>query len=266
MPSTFLCLLLGFWLCLVLFLIARLVKRWRARRSSFRRRRSVAREGEPGFKNRRKPEWVRAEVIRLRALMPDDGCRTIASVFNRVHERSHAMTVSKSFVADLIRQNQLAILRARREVRRRKPRVMPRNLIWAMDLTYVRPEASGSAVPVLGIVDHGTRACVALRMLRTRTSVVLLRALADAVEEFGVPRTVRTDNEPVFCSRLFRFGLLVLGIRHERTEVMAPWQNGRVERFFGTLKSALRRWREVEPGALFGQRELDRFRFFYFVR
>ena len=195
--------------------------------------------------------------------MPDDGCRTIASVFNRVHERSHAMTVSKTFVADLIRQNQLAILRARREVRRRKPRVMPRNLIWAMDLTYVRPEANGSAVPVFGIVDHGTRACVLLRMLRERGSIALLRALLDAVEQFGVPARVRTDNEPVFCSRLFRFGLLVLGIRHERTEVMAPWQNGRVERFFGTLKSALRRWREVEAECLVEQRELDRFRFFY---
>jgi transposase InsO family protein len=49
---------------------------------------------------------------------------------------------------------------------------------------------------------------------------------------------VRTDNEAVFTSRLFRFALWMLG----RTELHCPWQNGRVERFFGTLKEKLDRW------------------------
>ena len=31
----------------------------------------------------RKPAWVRREVIRLKALIPDAGCRCIAAVFNR---------------------------------------------------------------------------------------------------------------------------------------------------------------------------------------
>jgi len=33
-----------------------------------------------------------------------------------------------------------------------------------------------------------------------------------------------------------------LGIRHHRTEPHCPWQNGRVERFFGTLKAKLDFW------------------------
>ncbi|MEO1333954.1 MAG: integrase core domain-containing protein, partial [Myxococcota bacterium] len=32
----------------------------------------------------------------------------------------------------------------------------------------------------------------------------------------------------------------MLGIKHQRTLLQAPWQNGRIERFFGTLKSALK--------------------------
>jgi transposase InsO family protein len=38
---------------------------------------------------------------------------------------------------------------------------------------------------------------------------------------------------------VFRFGLWLLGIRHQRTELGCPWQNGRVERFIGTVKRAL---------------------------
>jgi hypothetical protein len=43
----------------------------------------------------------------------------------------------------------------------------------------------------------------------------------------------------VFVSPLFRWGLLMLDIRHQRTEPGCPWQNGRVERFIGTVKRAL---------------------------
>ena len=32
----------------------------------------------------------------------------------------------------------------------------------------------------------------------------------------------------------------MLSIRHQRTEPGCPWQNGRVERFIGTVKRALR--------------------------
>jgi transposase InsO family protein len=60
--------------------------------------------------------------------------------------------------------------------------------------------------------------------------------LLDIIEKHGKPKIIQTDNEPVFVSRVFRWGLAFLGIRHRRTEPHCPWQNGRVERFFGTFK------------------------------
>ncbi|MDH5644001.1 MAG: transposase [Gemmatimonadota bacterium] len=44
----------------------------------------------------------------------------------------------------------------------------------------------------------------------------------------------------MFVSRVFRVGLWLLGIRQQRTEPGCPWQNGRVERFIGTVKQELR--------------------------
>ena len=44
----------------------------------------------------------------------------------------------------------------------------------------------------------------------------------------------------MLVSRLFRFGLWLVGIRHQRIQPGCPWQNGRVERFIGTVKRELR--------------------------
>ena len=79
-----------------------------------------------------------------------------------------------------------------------------------------------------------------LKALRDKASNTLLRSLIDGIEQFGKPGIIRTDNEAVFVSRLFRFGLWALGIKHQRTEKCCPWMNGKVERFFGTLKYRLK--------------------------
>jgi transposase InsO family protein len=102
--------------------------------------------------------------------------------------------------------------------------------------------AGWSPRPVLLLLDHGSRACLALREGRSRSAVALLRALLDAIERFGQPRILRTGNEPVFTSRLFRWALIVLGIRHQRTAPFAPWQNGRIERLFVTFKNRILPW------------------------
>ncbi|MBX3324919.1 MAG: transposase [Nitrospira sp.] len=44
---------------------------------------------------------------------------------------------------------------------------------------------------------------------------------------------------PILGSSWFRFGLWLLGIRHQRIQPGCPLQNGRVERFIGTVKRAL---------------------------
>ncbi len=150
------------------------------------------------------------------------------------------MTVGKTFVATVLQQRQHELAAIRRRLKHKKPKPMPPNIVWALDLTYTgEPRRKRT---VLGLLDHGSRACLALSDLRNKTSVAILRAILDAIELFGKPRSIRTDNESVFTSNLFRLGLRLLGIRHQRTAPFAPWQNGRVERFFKTFKELVRRW------------------------
>lgn len=214
-----------------------------------------------GFQNQRptscrrmfappKPKWVQHEVIRLKALMPEAGCRTIAHHFNRQWRSCRQMTVSKTYVADTIRRHQYLVYETRRKLKHRVPRPMPRNRVWGCDL-LVKTDQHGQAHVALAILDHATRACLRLQRLSNKSSWTLLQELVQAVKRYGRPQFLRTDNEAVLVSRVFQVGLWLLGIRHQRIDPGCPWQNGRVERFVGTVKRELRH----EP--LTGRHEFD---------
>ncbi len=248
-------------LLLLIFFVTLLAFRYRTARhpSTPTRRRIQAPVPSTGARNAPKPPWVHKEVLRLKALMPLHGCRKISIVFNHLHQHRRNMTVGKTFVATVLRQRQHELAGIRRQLKHRKPKAMPPNIVWALDLTYIgEPRRKRT---VLGLLDHGSRACLALSDLRSKTSIAILRAILDAIELFGRPRCIRTDNESVFTSKLFRLGLLWLGIRHQRTAPFAPWQNGRVERFFKTFKELVRRWPVQEAAE--PQEDLDLFRLWY---
>jgi transposase InsO family protein len=231
-------------------------------RPSSRRRRSQVPDSTPVPSPRYrlpKPPWVRQEVLRLKALMPASGCRKIAITFNHLHQHRRGVSVGKSYVANVLRDSQEEVLRLHTELKHRRPRRLSRNLTWAMDLTTT---AAGDP-PILGVLDHGTRACLALRTLRSKASIVILRKVLDLVERYGRPKYLRTDNEAIFTSRLFRLGLALLGIRQQRSAPFAPWQNGRIEKFFGTFKEAWQLRIGSGGSRAIDQDDLDQYRAWY---
>ncbi len=115
---------------------------------------------------------------------------------------------------------------------------MPRNRIWGCDLLS-KTDQRGTPHVALAIVDHASRASLRLKALSVKSSLTLVRELGEAVRRYGRPQFLRTNNEAVFVSRWFRCGLWLLGIRHQRSEPWCLRQNGRAERFIGTVKRAL---------------------------
>lgn len=99
------------------------------------------------------------------------------------------------------------------------PRPAPINQVWGLDLTG-KQDVPGTVHAILGLIDQGSR-----RLL--------------AMGRHGIPQALRTDNDRVFTGRIFRWGLALAGVRHQRTTPGCPWQNGRIERLFLTLKSEL---------------------------
>ena len=157
-----------------------------------------------------------------------------------------------------LKKHSAEVVRVRSQIRNRKRTQGPRNRVWGMDLTFA---SQGSrATPVLGILDHGTRALLCLRSLKDRTTIGVLRLLLEVIESCGKPSFLRTDNEALFNSRLMRFALWLLGIRKQTTDPFCPWQNGRIERLFRTLKERLYPWWQAVGIPENIQVDLDTFR------
>ena len=148
------------------------------------------------------------------------------------------MTVGKTFVAQVLQAHRYEIAALRLKWKRTVPAPLSCNHTWALDMTG-KGDERGDIHTIVGLIDHGSRLALALRPVRQRTSVAMLKVLLAAVETYGMPKILRTDNEACFTSGLFRVGLRLMGIRHRLGQPGCPWQNGRIERLFGTLKSKL---------------------------
>jgi transposase InsO family protein len=208
----------------------------------------------------RKPDWVIKEVLRLKVLMGRKGCRKVADTFNNLRAAASACTVGKTFVAECLKANQYALACLRQEMRSKQPRPVAVNAVWAMDLTFYT-DASGRQQMALGILDHGSRLITCLQTLVNKRSWTILGYLCLAIGKHGKPTRIRTDNEIIFTSWVFTTFLKLVGIRHQRIPVCAPWCNGRIERLFGTLKPLLRQL--VIPSKAALQRALEEFTLFY---
>jgi transposase InsO family protein len=188
-----------------------------------------------------KPEWLKYEIIRLKARMPQAGCRSISDICNRRYAASHHITVGKTFVHQTLQRHDYEIQILRRKLKHAKPKAVPRNLIWGLDLTG-KTNVHGKLHALLGIIDHGSRALLKLQALHDKTTHTLIACISEVIRTHGKPKIIRTDNEGMFRSPAFGNALKQLGIRHQLTDPGCPWQNGRIERLFGTLKEKLDQW------------------------
>ncbi len=184
--------------------------------------------------NRPKPNWVKNEVIRLKAIMGNGvGCRKIANCFNRLYGERE--TVGKTYVANIIRDNHYLIMQERHKLKNKLPRWVAVNCTWAMDLSFYTTTDKISR-PFLGIIDHGSRKALTLQTVINKSSWTLLGYLCLAIGKYGKPNKLRTDNEIIFTSFVFKTFLKLVNIQHQKIPTASPWCNGRIERLFGTLK------------------------------
>ncbi|MEE9338253.1 MAG: integrase core domain-containing protein [Methylococcaceae bacterium] len=152
-------------------------------------------------------------------------------VFNQRHHKKE--TIGKTFVDYTIRKHRYEIQIERRKIKARPAHNIPFNKVWGMDITFVQEQ------PILGIIEHHSRKA-SLIPLKQKTSIAILRRLLNILETTPKPQYIRTDNEICFNSKLIKFGLWLLGIKKQTTQKHCPWQNGRIERYFGTLKATLK--------------------------
>ncbi|MEV6313762.1 IS481 family transposase [Streptomyces sp. NPDC051776] len=201
------------------------------------------------------PHQVAAEVetavCELRRSHPRWGPRRIAHVLERsgaVAPVPSRMTVYRILVRHGLVEP--GIRRRKRSDYKRWQRDRPMQL-WQMDIVggvmLVDPitgELSEAKV-VTGVDDH-SRYCVIASVVERATGRAVCAAFARALQRFGVPEEVLTDNGKQFTDRFGQGGEVLFdrvcrenGIAHRLTQPASPTTTGKVERFHQTLRREL---------------------------
>ncbi|MEU0472824.1 IS481 family transposase [Streptomyces olivaceus] len=194
---------------------------------------------------------VEAAVCELRREHPRWGPRRIAFVLERsgnVTQVPSRMTVYRILVRHGLVEP--GVRRRKRSDYKRWQRDRPMQL-WQMDIVGgvmlvdpVTGELSEAKV-VTGVDDH-SRYCVIASVVERATGRAVCSAFAGALEEFGVPEEVLTDNGKQFTDRFGHGGEVLFdricrenGIAHRLTQPASPTTTGKVERFHQTLRREL---------------------------
>nr|WP_279615720.1 IS481 family transposase [Micromonospora eburnea] len=158
--------------------------------------------------------------------------------------------------------------RRRREDYRRWERDRPMEL-WQLDIVGGITLASGAELKVVTGVDDHSRFCVIATVVRRATGRAVCLAFAEALQRFGVPEEVLTDNGKQFTGRFSRprpaevmFERICRenGIVARNTKPRTPTTTGKVERFHQILQRELLDDVEVWPDLEAVQTAVDAFR------
>ncbi|MDX3137098.1 IS481 family transposase [Streptomyces europaeiscabiei] len=194
---------------------------------------------------------VEAAVCELRRKHPRWGPRRIAHVLERcgtVSPVPSRMTVYRILVRHGLVEP--GVRRRKRSDYKRWQRERAMQL-WQMDIVGgvmlvdpVTGELSEAKI-VTGVDDH-SRYCVIASVVERATGRAVCAAFARALQAFGVPEEVLTDNGKQFTARFGRGGEVLFdricrenGIAHRLTQPASPTMTGKVERFHQTLRREL---------------------------
>ena len=210
-------------------------------------------EGVQGLKDRshapprcahQTPPDVEVWVVEARRRNPLWGPRRL------VHEAARAGVApvpSKSAVYRLLKRQGLIDPEARKP-RDRKFRRWERAAameLWQMDVVGGVLLADGTQAKILTGIDDHSRFVVCAGVMTRATSRAVCAAFAGALEAYGAPQELLTDNGKVFTGRFGRNDTEVLfdrmcrenGIDHILTAPRSPTTTGKIERFHRTLRT-----------------------------
>jgi transposase InsO family protein len=212
---------------------------------------------------------VEALVCELRRAHPRWGARRL------VHELERAgvdPVPARTTVHRILIRHGLVVPTSRKRKRsdyRRWQRETPMAL-WQLDIVggvLVRG-STGEVVEakvVTGVDDH-SRFCVIAAVVPRATGRAVCLAFAAALQRFGVPEEVLTDNGKQFTARFGRGGEVLFdricrdnGIAHRLTQPASPTTTGKIERFHLTLRRELLDTGEIHDTIAAAQQAVDGF-------
>lgn len=114
-----------------------------------------------------------------------------------------------------------------------------KNDLWHIDITKFQIKGEGRLY-IIAIIDNFSRKIVAIGVYNRQTAENVVALFKQAIQTHGIPKAILSDNGKQFLSKLFQELCEQSGIKHRRTRPYHPQCNGKIERWFRTLKKELR--------------------------
>ena len=126
------------------------------------------------------------------------------------------------------------------------------DFIWACDFTYLWVPQLGRWYYLATVIDLYDRTIVGWSIGIHHDTELILSALYDALSGQDQPEILHFDRGSEYLSEAHLNLLDSLGIRPSASAKASPWQNGRQERFYGSLKTELGSLKDIaSEGELF---------------
>lgn len=166
---------------------------------------------------------------------PRYGYRRIGALLRRQGQEANPKRVFR-----LWQQQGWSLPRRRKRKRRGPPLPRPLqatrpNEVWAYDFIFDSC-ANGEQLKCLGIVDEFTRECVALVADGSIKAKRVIEVVQQAMQVYGTPAYLRSDNGPEFIAKAIRDWLKQAGTDTAYIDPGKPWQNGTAESFFDKFR------------------------------
>jgi transposase InsO family protein len=210
-------------------------------------------EGFEGLKDRshrpvncphQMPAAVEAAVLELRRSRPYWGPRRL--VFELDKRDVRPLPSESAVYRALVRAALIDAESRQRRSRKWKrwERSAPMEL-WQMDIVGGFPLADGTSAKALTGIDDHSRMCISAHLMPRERTRAVCDGLRAALDRYGAPEQILTDNGKVFTGRFHHPPVEVLfdaicrqhGVEHLLTQPRSPTTTGKIERFHRSLRA-----------------------------
>lgn len=212
-----------------------------SRKTGYKWLKRKIKEGIEGLKDRsRAPKnvWNKIEevieqvIIRLKELYPQ---LTPWDIWLEIRDK---ISICEKTIYNILKRNGFYDKpKEKKKCRRYQYKV--KNELWHIDITEFRIKGYGKFY-IIAIIDDYSRFIVGFGIFKRKTAENVMEVFKKAVERYGKPVAILSDNGKQFLSKTYKEFCDTQGIKKRKTKPYNPKCNGKIERWFKDLKKFLK--------------------------
>lgn len=182
---------------------------------------------------------LRREIVSLSRRHSRYGYRRITALLRRGGDRVNPKRVQR-----VRREEGFQVSKKQRRTKRlgistaQRKRATRANEVWSWDFVMDQTQA-GTNFRILTLLDEFTREFLTVHVAWSIRAVDVITVVEAAMERYGRPEHIRSDNGPEFIAYAIQDWLKAKAVKTLYIQPGSPWENGHIESFHDKLRDEL---------------------------